>query len=435
MTSLNLQALSQFRKTVYQAFYPSRDAAFEIMDAITDSPSARSAVEVSLAPGMQRKFSSVHKGLERLRLDAEQLVPVLVQQAEAQEHFQVAGYAVYALDHTPYPRQAAPTVADRGSVRGAEGQVIGHQYSLLGRVMHVQGSWVGVTDIQRIPTATSPTHLGAQQVARLKAVCATPVIVTGDSEYFTEDLLLQAQPGRCELLIRLKGNRVLYDAPLPPVPGKRGRPAVHGPRLKLNQPASLPPPERQYRLEEAEGGWIELALWQNVHVRRYPHRPLCIMRVEVFEPDGTQRFTRPLWLAWTGSLDVDWPTFWKVYLRRVCLEGVHQFIKNSLAWTRARLGYTDREERWTWLVILAYWQLLLALPVARDLRRPWEKPTSAGRGPTPARVQRDIGRILALVGTPARPPKPRGNPQGRPLGYHPTPRPRYPIIYKSAAPA
>ena len=247
MTSLKLQALSQFRQQVYQLFYPSRDAAFEIMDAITESPAARSAVEVSLAPGMQRKFSSVHKGLERTRLEAGQLTPMLVEMAEAQEHFLVAGYAVYALDHTPYPRRAAPTVSDRGFVHGAEGQVVGHQYSLLGRVMHVQGSWVGVTDIRRIPTSTSPTQLGAQQVADLKAVSRRPVIVTADSEYFTAPLLAQAEPGRCELLIRLKGNRVLYDAPPPPAPGRRGRHPVHGPRLKLNQPATLRPPDRHPR--------------------------------------------------------------------------------------------------------------------------------------------------------------------------------------------
>ena len=431
MTSLNLQALSQFRRIVYQTLQPSRDAAFEIMDALSVSPGARSAVEVSLAPGMQRKFSSVHKGLERTRLDTARLIPTLVQLATEQEHFQVAGYAVYALDHTPYPRPAAPTVSERGFVHGADGQVVGHQYSLLGRVMHPQGSWVGVTDLQRIPSATSPTHLGAQQVARLKAVSPTPVIVTADSEYFTDDLLAQAEPGRCELLVRLKGNRVVYDAPLPPPPGQRGRRAVHGRRLKLNQPASLRPAERQYRLEEADGSWIELGLWQNVHVRQHPERSLCAMRVEAFQVDGTRRFTRPLWLAWTGPLDMDWPTFWKVYLRRVCLEGVHQFLKNSLVWTRARLGYTDREERWSWLVILAYWQLLLALPAARDTRRPWEKPTAAGRWPTPARVQRDLGCILAVVGTPARPPNPRGNPRGRRQGYHPAPRPRYPVVYKS----
>jgi len=70
---------------VYQTLQPSRDAAFEIMDALSVSPGARSAVEISLAPGMQRKFSSVHKGLERTRLDTARLIPALVQLATEQE--------------------------------------------------------------------------------------------------------------------------------------------------------------------------------------------------------------------------------------------------------------------------------------------------------------------------------------------------------------
>ena len=76
---------------------------------------------------------------------------------------------------------------------------------------------------------------------------------------------------------------------------------------------------------------------------------------------------------------MNWLTFWRVYLKRFCIESVHQFTKNLLAWTDARLGYTVREERWSWLVMLAYWQLLLAAPLANDSRRPWQKPTAAAK--------------------------------------------------------
>jgi len=434
MTSLNHQALNQFRREVYQILHPSRDAAFEIMDAITQSPGARSAVEVSLAAGMQRKFSSVHKGLERTRVDTSAVRSLLVRTAATQEHFLVAGYAVWALDHTPYPRPNAPSVADRGFVHGADGQAIGHQYSLLGRGMHPTGGWIGVTDIRRIPTTISPTQLGAQQVADLKKLSPTPFILTADSEYFTEAVLEQVEPGVCEALVRVKSNRVLYAAPAAPT-GARGRPPVHGPRLKLNDPPSLPAAARTYRLEEADGSWTTLEVWLNVHERRWPTHPLCLLRVQQFNATGTLRCQRPLWWVWSGPGAMDWPTFWKVYLRRVCLESLHQFCKNSLTWTSTRLGHTDREERWTWLVILAYWQRLLALPAARDTRRPWEKPPMPGRQLSPARVQRDLGRILAELDSPVRPPKPRGNPRGRARGYRPAPRPRYPVVYKGTGSA
>ena len=108
------ETLSQFREAVYQVFGASRDAAFELIDAIASSPHARSAVEVSESPLMQRKYASVYKGLERTKIDEEQLRKVLTKQADESGELTVAGYVIQALDHTPYPRKSAPTVSDQG---------------------------------------------------------------------------------------------------------------------------------------------------------------------------------------------------------------------------------------------------------------------------------------------------------------------------------
>ena len=131
---------------MYQRFEASRDAAFELIDAIASSPNARSAAEVSESPLMERNYASIYKGLERTEIDESALRKLLVKQADASGELMVAGYAIQALDHTPYPRKDAPTVSDRGFVHGADGRVIGHQYSLLGRVMHEKGAWVGIED-------------------------------------------------------------------------------------------------------------------------------------------------------------------------------------------------------------------------------------------------------------------------------------------------
>jgi len=98
-------------------------------------------------------------------------------------------------------------------------------------------------------------------------------------------------------------------------------------------------------------------------------RPLLVRQAESY---GTRRYHRPLWLIRSGPAAMDWAEFWQVYLKRFCLECVHQFTKNSLCWTRGRFGHTGREERWSWMVMLAYWMLLLAAPAARDICRPWE---------------------------------------------------------------
>ena len=64
MQNIFQETLSQFRELVYQVFGTSRDAAFELIDAIASSPNARSAVEVSESALMERNYASVYKGLE-----------------------------------------------------------------------------------------------------------------------------------------------------------------------------------------------------------------------------------------------------------------------------------------------------------------------------------------------------------------------------------
>ncbi|MGH9769032.1 MAG: hypothetical protein ACREAB_16505 [Blastocatellia bacterium] len=209
------------------------------------------------------------------------------------------------------------------------------------------------------------------------------------------------------------------EAAKPKPPSQRGPQPQHGEKLKLNQAETLHAPDRSYQIAQPGGGRVEIAVWEKVHVESRPGIPLCAVRVEVFRANGQRRYKRPLWLAWTGPAEVDWPQFWRVYLKRFCLECVHQFTENSLAWTRGRFGHTGREERWTTLVMLAYWQLLLCAPLARDLCRPWEKPMPAGSLPTPGRVQRDYGRLFQELGSPTRSPKTRGIAPGRSKGNGP----------------
>ncbi|KPL35653.1 hypothetical protein JI76_01330 [Streptomyces anulatus] len=91
------------------------------------------------------------------------------------------------------------------------------------------------------------------------------------------------------------------------------------------------------------------------------------------------------------------------------------FAKQTLGWTTPKLRTPEAADRWTWLLIVAHTQLRLARPLAADLRRPWEKPTTSGRL-TPARVRRGFRNIRAHLACPARVPKPQGAGPGRPPG-------------------
>src|SRR5262245_24866037 len=109
----------------------------------------------------------------------------------------------------------------------------------------------------------------------------------------------------------------------------------------------------------------------------------------------------------------------------------YRFAKQVLGWTTPKVRTPEQADRWTWLVIAAYTQLRLARHHVDDPRLPWQPPLPADKR-TPGRVRRGYGHLLARIGSPAKPPKPRGRPPGRPRGRRSAPAPRCPAIKKQA---
>jgi len=87
----------------------------------------------------------------------------------------------------------------------------------------------------------------------------------------------------------------------------------------------------------------------------------------------------------------------------------------------------EQADRWSLLPPLVSWQLYLAREGASDLALPWQKPQVRL---TPGRVCRGMGGVLAVIGTPARVPKPRGKSPGWPVSRPRRRRPRYAVVKK-----
>ena len=102
-----------------------------------------------------------------------------------------------------------------------------------------------------------------------------------------------------------------------------------------------------------------------------------------------------------------------------------RFAKGHLGLTAARVRTPEQADRWVRLVMAASAQLLLARPLAADLRRPWEKGPGPARPLPPGRVRRGFANIRSRLGTPARVAKPaRPGPGGQRLRQRPgTPPP------------
>ncbi len=423
-----LERLAQFRQQVYQTFTRRATALLEVIDAVAQVARPHSPAELSLV--MQRHWSTLYDALRHGRCDLDQLRPVLVKTAATAAPYRVAGCRVVLVDQTGLPRPAARTVAERERYHGPNATLpVGHRYSWLSQVVDADSAWVAPLDAERIGPDSTPIRTALAQVKRLATTSDEPLLIVGDREYGVDEILQvvpQLEGGKVTWVARLRSNLVFYLPPPPRLPGQKGRSRTYGARVRLNDPMTWPTPAWSATETTPTGERVELRGWANWRRRGFPEQPLQIVQVRVLRADGAPKYAQALWLMVVGQLD--WPLIAPLYRCRWREETWHAQAKDLLGWSRAQLGDVERQDRWTWVVLLAGWQLLLARDVAWDCPRPWER---AAAGPLPlARVQRDYGRILQQFGLGVAPPKPRGKAPGRPLGTRLAPKPRHPLLQR-----
>ncbi len=108
----------------------------------------------------------------------------------------------------------------------------------------------------------------------------------------------------------------------------------------------------------------------------------------------------------------------------------NRFVKQRLHWKKAKLGTTEKGQRWSDLMPILTWQLWLAREIIEDNPLPWQKPLPTEKL-TPGRVAQSFPGLLAAIGTPAKSPKPRGKSPGWETGKKRNKKPRYPVVKKT----
>jgi len=131
---------------------------------------------------------------------------------------------------------------------------------------------------------------------------------------------------------------------------------------------------------------------------------------------------------------VSLPVLISVAGKRWPVEECVQQGKSTLGLTAAKVRDPGQADRWARLIMAAHAQLLLARPLADDLRRPWEKHPDPARPLTPGRVRRGFRNIRRELGTPARVAKPSRPGPGRPKGSSKGPAPRHLLPGEAAMP-
>ena len=422
-----LERLSQFRQTLYQTCTSRPAALLEVIDAVAQTARPHSPAELSLV--MQRHWSTLYDALDEGAFDLDRLRPLLAQTAGQAAPYRVAGARVVLVDHTGFPRPSARTVAERERYPGPNGmRQLGHRYSWLSQLVDADSTWLAPLDVERLGPGDTPVGIALTQVARLAQSSPEPLIVVADREYGVNDVLrvVPHLPGSpITVVARVRSNLVFYQRPPPRDPQQKGAPRKYGARVQLNDPTTWPAP--CWRAEEVlpSGERITVRGWALWIRRGIPQQQVQVVQVRMLRADGQPKYIQPLWLMVVGPLA--WPEVAPLYTRRWHAETWHRQGKDLFGWCRAQLGSVARQDRWTWVVLLAYWQVLLARDLARDCPRPWERVARVDPLPL-ARVQRDYGRIVWQFGLAMPPPKPRGKAPGRAFGTVLAPKPRQPLL-------
>ena len=422
--------LEQFRLAAYQTLGPRKDSLFELMEAALVSPGPGPLVRLSVAPVFRRGWPSAPDALADGAVDADGCRRLVQTAALA---LPPDGRPVWALDGTGWPRPAAVTSPARTYGHRTSpglpqsGVVPAWESEWLVAVPEPHGSWVLPLAVRRRGPADGPPtavamELLAATLARRPADAPRPV-GTLDSGY--DPIPLARARLATDLLVRLRSNRTFYRPP-GPYQG-RGAPRKYGAVFKLGDPTTHGVCDRSATREDPRYGRVAVEVWNDLRAKGAADAPFAVVRVRLERLPRRAKPPAPLWLAWIGGeMPADLLDLWRWYCCRFSAEHGFRFLKHDLGWTTVRPGDPAAADRWTWLLALALWQLWLARPLVADQRLPWERPRPA-EYLTPGRVRRAFAGLFPQLGTPARPPKPRGKAPGRRPGQCPGPRRHHPV--------
>jgi len=375
----------------------------------------------------------------------------------------------FAVDATAYPRPDAWCSPGREHVhngacrcKGSSKTAPGWEYQFTAAIGHLRTAWAALVDVAR----TTPATRTAQTIAQVKNVLrrlraaghgakAAPLFVfdAGYSAAALADGLLGCP---AHILVRLAAGSVFYAEPVT-WDGKYGRPPRRGAAVHCLEPADfaaaeagsgprgrkrpLPPnpePDEELTLPDTPlYGTVRAEAWHRVcpliHGDRgwfagrenLPVLPGTLVHVTVERlPDGRDPH-RAMWLWHAGPGPLSTDELWRAYLARFDIEHAFKLAKGTLGLAAAKVRDPGQADRWVRIIMTACAQLLLARPLAADLRRPWEKQPAPSRPLTPGRVRRGFRNIRRELGTPARVAKPSRPGPGRPKGSSKGPAPRH----------
>ena len=283
---------------------------------------------------------------------------------------------------------------------------------------------------ERITSFETPITRAAFQLKQVCKQLELRPITLWDSEYGNARFLNLTADINADLLIRIRPNRCVWGKPKSDENNKMGRPKIHGHKMKLSDPTTWKVPVESIEIDELTWGTVEIQRWSQFHFSGSADRPMEIILIQRKGKGLSKKAAKPMWLAWIGKEKLSLEELWKYYLRRFAIEHWNRFVKQRLHWTLPKLGTTEKGQRWSDIICILTWQLWLAREIIEDNPLPWQKSQPLEKL-TPGRVAQSFSGLLGVIGTPAKPPKPRGKSIGWEKGKKRKKKPHYPVVKKT----
>ncbi len=456
-----------FRNHLFKLFPYRAGATMDLIDTVSSETNADSIVKLSLSELFRRRYSSLTDVLSNLFRTNLKRSPTLKQRTEitlkvtqllaeecAPSH-QEKDFVLFAIDCTANPRIYAKKVSDRtlvhapNHVPGQKPITVGHEYSILVHLpsspQDQQSHWAIPLSVKRVESNQYGPQIGLSQLEEISNATVFKdhfCVNVSDTAYSIREWVIGVSKWPQVIHIaRMRSNRKVYRMPIPGHQRRKGRPLRYGKEILLKDP-SQPDFEEITTITNRKGDLYQVCLerWNDILVQgsqdELTHElPFDLLRVTVTNKKGKQVYRRPLWLMITGKKrrEISSKEAHACYIRRYDVEHFFRFGKQRLGLANAQTCETTHEENWYWIGILAYNMLYHARHLAQSILYPWEKRkihiiTTSQR---PSQVQRDYGRIIRGIGTPAPMPKPRGKSPGRQLGCKRKARIDRPLVQKS----
>ena len=456
--SRNLELARAYQRELMRLLPGQGSTFLQTIEALASSERAGSIVELTEEDRFERQYSSIYKAVDAL---SAKLYPKFLDMKGASAHEQwmkmlfaklpearERAYDLYAIDASSMERIHANTLEDRSYIHvhsPCGGHVsIGLQANALVALPEQQpdeANWPLPLSIIRIPSKKTATEVAQEQLDILNRLSADHrlSVIVADAGYTK----LRPASANQLIVVRTRSDRVGRRHFATPKGGtvRKGRPKKYNDMVIRFAEDHAPedpsgPDERDifdgtHRSKEVT---FLVSRWRNVYVHGQPSL-VDIIKVEAFRKDGsyTPVFNQPLLLMVAGERrhELTGQEVLTCYRQRFDIEHHFRFTKQELLLDGSETPELRRQEAWWWMCCFAYWLLYLVRSLAPNSARKWIKKRPPERSASPGEVKRVFGSsIFPILGSPSRPPLPRGKSKGRPKGCILPKRPRHKPVKK-----